>query len=178
MCGMLESHGFQVLECPCTVVVMDIWPPLLANLYFPEAPKVNWMQPFSQTSENPLVFSEEKKENFLKLGQRMSYATLKHDKFRQTRLRLLIIEALMLMMEDNHFSEKTSNHYNRIHPALTLVWESKRMITNKQAAQECEFSVDAFINEFRKLMGISFTKFALRHRLHSAARDLARSNSP
>ncbi len=178
LCGMLESHGFQVLECPCSVVVMDIWPPLLANLYFPETPKVNWMQPFSQTSEKPLIFPEEKKEAFLELGQRMSLATLKYDEFRQTRLRLLLIETLMLMMEDNHFTKKTSNHYNRIHPALTLVWESNQMITNKEAAQVCDFSVDAFIIEFRKLMGISFTKFALRHRLHSAARDLVRSSAP
>ncbi len=178
LCGMLESHGFQVLECPCSVVVMDIWPPLVANLYFPEAAKVNWMQPFSQTSEKPLLLSDEKKQDFLKLGHRMKAATLKHDEFRQTRFRLLLIEALMLMMEDNHFGKKTSNHYNRIHPALTLVWESNQMITNKQAALECGYSVDAFITEFRKLMGISFTKFALRHRLHSAARDLSRSSAP
>ena len=178
VCGMLEPHGFQVLECPCSVVVMDIWPPLLANLYFPEAPKVNWMSPFTQRPEDSALATEEQRKYCLGLGERLSVAVTRRDPLRQARFRLLLLDALMLMMEGGQSGTKTSSHYNRIYPALTLVWRSKELITNKQAAQACNASIDAFSSEFRNLMGISFAKFALRHRLHSAASGLVRSSSP
>ena len=56
--------------------------------------------------------------------------------------------------------------------AIELAFGAQRLVTNEEAARACDLSVDMFMRRFQERMGLSFTKFALRHRLNAAAQQL------
>lgn len=70
LCGLWEPHGFSVIEAPCEVVVVLIWPPMLANLRFEEAPEIDWMAPFSvRPADRPRVRSAMRNRLLERAGQ-------------------------------------------------------------------------------------------------------------
>jgi len=98
------------------------------------------------------------------------------------RLRLLLFELLLMMTGSEPAASgtvaATPDNYGSITPALTLAFESKRLVTNVEAAHACTMSRDRFIRMFDDLMGISFTRFSLRRRLSRAAAMIVGSDEP
>ncbi len=179
-CGMWEPHGYRVLHAPCRVMVLVLWPPLVAGQFFPEAPGVAWMAPFTRPLERRPTVPPGRRERILALAERMEQATA--GELPALRLRLLLTELLLTLLEAEPpvppAVTPAPEQYERISPALELVFNSRVLITNDDAAEECTMSPDQFARQFQALMGLSFAKFALRHRIRGAADELARTTHP
>lgn len=178
--AMWEPHGYRVVEAPCEHVVLVIWPPLLANLDFPEAPGLVPMKLFTVAPGLRPSGSARTRPAILDMGRRMARLSAGKSPLAKVRLRLLILELLVLLVEDTGLlnSDAEPASYSRISPALDLVLGSGEFITNEDAAEACMMSRDSFIRLFRRLMGVSFARFALRHRISQAARHLIRTDAP
>jgi len=182
-CGMWEPHGFRVLEAPCEAVIVLVWPPLLATAHFPELPEVRWLAPFAGEPASRPRLSREKAELAVGIARRMMAAAEEGAPASAFRQRLLLFELLAELIPargatgDGGLVSAPAS-YSDITPALELVFSERRLVTNEEAADTCAMSRDSFIRRFRDLMGISFSRFALRHRLSSAAGELAAGDAP
>jgi len=179
-CGMWEPHGFRSSDS-CHRVVLVIWPPVLADLRLPEARDLNWMQPFiTPPRHRPKVPARLRSEvarlvrHHISRGRRMTPA----------RKRLLVMELLLFLFE-NGLVEKAATsavpepeRIVRITPAIDLAFERNDLVTNDEAAKACSLSRDVFVRSFRGIMGVSFSKFAMRHRLSRAAEQLVKTDMP
>ena len=182
-CGMWEPHGFEVITAPCEVVVLVIWPPLLAQLRFEEAPEIRWMAPFTvkpldrpqinSTMENKLLEQADQLKKLIAPSTPVEKA--------QIRIRLLDI----LTMTAGHCPELKSEtvnfspeHWSKLNRAVQLVFQSRVFISTSRAAKECGLNRNIFSLLFEKWMGIKFADFALRFRLKLAAGQLLSGNDP
>lgn len=176
--GMWEPHGFRC-DGNCHRVVLVIWPPALSGFRFPEAAEQNLMQPFLLPQDMRPVIPPELRQQAIELARHhLSYG---HN-MSPARRRLFAIE-LLVWLFDNGLVKQSAQYRSQegvmtITPAIELVFSRKDLITNDEAARTCGLSRDIFIRAFRKLMGVSFRQFAVRHRLSQAARQLAATDTP
>jgi len=178
-CGMWEPHGYGLLQESCRVLVLVLWPPLVAGLHFPEAPELAWMSPFTCPPDRRPAVAVDQRQAVLRLAERMLLCA-EGESFTSLKLRLALVELLMLLLEraPERAGAPALELYERITPALELVFQSHVLITNDEAAESCAMSSDQFARRFQHLMGISFPHFALRHRIRGAADALARTGLP
>jgi AraC-like DNA-binding protein len=184
LCGAWEPHAWQVLSGPCSAVVVTIFPPMLASASHPEAPSFDWMAPFtSPPAARPQVPPEVQPE-VLRLGRRLA-ATAEGEMPagpRRTLLqRMLLFELLLALPEVQPAAPRTAlpaDAYSRINKAVELVFKSRRFLTGAEAARACALGRKSFTDLFEQMMGVSFPRFALHHRLHSAASQLLQSDDP
>lgn len=182
-CGMWELHGFSVTEAPCRVLVLVVWPPFVASLDFPGTGPAQWMAPFTVPAEQRPTIPAAQRPEVLALGERIAALCDGEDPRRALRLRLHTIELLALLQDAlpptvPPAPATSPEHYQRITPALELVFRSQAWIAHDVAAEACAMSADRFAQLFQQLMGISFAKFALRHRIQSAAHALLGMEEP
>lgn len=59
---------------------------------------------------------------------------------------------------------------------MRLIFDEKRLITTEEAASVCNLSVTNFRNQFKDLMGSTFSEFALQYRVRGAAAQLKNTN--
>lgn len=172
-CGVWQPHGVQILDAPCEVFVALIRPALLMNLHLPEAEGVNWMLPFSQSSNRPRLHQKDRQE-LVRLASQMKTLDSGSIPHRHVRLRWAMLDLLLFYIEVSNSNNNTPSSVSRnpIEPALNLAFSSRELVTNTEAAEACGLSEDIFIRQFRKLMGLSFSKFSLRQRLSRAAASL------
>lgn len=182
-CGMWESHGFEVVKAPCEVIVLVIWPPLLAQLRFEEAPNLEWMAPFAvKPSERPQV-APSKKNIFLEQAVQLKRLTAPSTPAEKIKIRLCLLNILIMVLENCPvFRTGTANpgpeHWNRLNRTAHMVFESRSFISVKRAARECGLNRNLFSRLFKKWMGIKFVDFALRYRLKLAVGQLLSGNDP
>ena len=176
-CGMWELHGCAI-HGTCEIIVLLMRPSVVAGLFFPEAPNVAWMAPFTNPLARRPVARDDQRDAIIAIGHRMSAFSGRTDWLGSIHIRLLLVELLVLLLADAPTSSfaPSLEQYTRISPALDLVFRSRSFITNDQAAECCAMSCFQFIREFQRLMGLSFATFALRHRLCGAADELARTD--
>ena len=180
-CGIWEPHGWQTLTAPCGRLILEIWPPLLPKVFFPEAPDLNWTAPFVLPADMRPQVTDAERQRVKQLAERITAAAEVTDQTRPVRLRLLALELLLPLVKDQAApirSADTASAYRSVTPALEMVSESRRRISNEEAARACGLGCRRFIRTFRRLMGLRFAKFALRHRLQSAAHELRVTDSP
>ena len=181
-CGMWEPHGWQVLKAPCEALVLVIRPPAIANLHFPQGPGIRWLAPFTlPLSQRPRV-PRGGRAAVQALAARMRELAGARSAADRLRLWLTLVELLLLLIERQPSvapaAETPPEAYSRITPAIELAFGTRTFVTNTEAAAACRMSRDRFIRRFRELMGVSFARFALRHRLARAAEQLLRSDDP
>jgi AraC-like DNA-binding protein len=191
-CDMWEPHGYTVVKAPCRVLVFIIWPPLLAQLQFNEAPEFRWMAPFTvKPADHPQLIASaarnillDKIRVFKKLTKETASALQK------VRARICLFDILTLFLDDNgdarcdearvardRFSSLTED-WNKLNRALQLAFESRSFISTKRAARECGLNRNVFSRLFKKWMGIRFSDFTLRHRINQSVRQLLDGNDP
>ena len=74
---------------------------------------------------------------------------------------------------DTGKTREALNSFTRIRYALNKVWSSEtRPPSLSEAARMCSLSPSRFSELFRRTMGVSYGKFALRVRMSNAAKDL------
>jgi len=99
LCGMWETHGFDILEAPCEVVVIVIWPPLLASQRFPQVPALSLLAPFTLPARQRLGKAPALAAEILQLGQRIAETAAGTGAARAIRLQLQVVELLVLLWE-------------------------------------------------------------------------------
>jgi len=181
-CGIWEPHGYQILAAPCETLVFVVWPPLLVNLHWPEAPGIHWMAPFVvPVPQRPRV-TPDAAGGIVAAAQRAEAAAQAAAATRAAHIRLAFLELLLQVIECDPARDAPAHPsvgaYQDITPALQLALGARRLVTNVEAARACGLSRDRFIRAFRRLMGVSFAKFALRRRLGGAADQLVNTQAP
>lgn len=179
-CGMWEPHGFRN-DASCHRVVIAIWPPMLTSLQFPELRGMNWMQPFVAPPEHRPLIPESLRGELEDLVRRH---VMPGRQLSPARRRLFVMELLVWLFENNLVAQTAEDAatepelLTRITPAIDLAFERRDLVTNEEAARACGLSRDVFIRSFRRLMGVSFSAFAVRHRLSRAAAQLLKTDLP
>lgn len=182
-CGMWEPHGFEVIKAPCEVIVLVIWPPLLAQLRFEEAPKIKWMLPFTVKPALRPQIAPSKRTVFLEQAFQLKRLIAASTPMEKIRTRICLVNILTMVLEScPEFKMGTDNpssaYWSRLNRAVQLVFESRGFVPTSRAARGCGLNRNIFSRLFEKWMGIRFADFALRYRLKSAAGQLSNGNDP
>lgn len=181
--GMWEPHGWEGRNPSCQVVILLIWPPLLANFRFPEAPDVPWMAPFHPSPINRPNIRPSNRPAFVRLARALADTDEREPSAAAFLHRRWLLQELLLLACDDlpraHVDAATfPAHFDNIAPCLEQAFSSRRVIATAAAARACGFSPDRFMRLFPKLMGMPFRQFALRCRLGQAARELLTNETP
>jgi AraC-like DNA-binding protein len=181
LCGMWEPHGSEILRAPCRVVVLILWPPMLASMRQPETPHFNWLAPFIAPPRQRPKARPSIRRNLIQLGERITQLPLK-SKNKALWLRVCLMAILLHLEEDWTPSPvngiASSDSFTRIDKAIQMVFDSRRRISIREAARVCGMSRNPFAILFKRFMGIDFSDFALRYRLQGAAQDLLQTDAP
>ncbi|OGV53758.1 MAG: hypothetical protein A2X45_08145 [Lentisphaerae bacterium GWF2_50_93] len=183
-CGMWEPHGIRILEEPCRIIIIVVWPPFLANMHFPEAPSVSMLSAFTQEQKVFHFKDPVSRKSLIGLSNSLLAIASDMSPHATVRKRLLLSELILRLIESGRASHRHAKsprpckHYSLISPAMDLVFKSKAQITNVEAARHCSMGEDQFARTFDGVMGISFSEFARRHRVNGAANALASTDLP
>ncbi|MGG4034937.1 helix-turn-helix transcriptional regulator [Paenibacillus cisolokensis] len=174
LCGFWEPHGFRLSEVPCEVFSFVFSPEILVNALQPE---FNWFELFSLPPEKRLQIPEERRGDILQICDKLRVIRNSKTEIDMLWKKLWILEILLYLSQErpDTASLKKSTEtraYHGIQPSLRLVLQSKKLVSTQDAAKACLMSTSQFSRLFHNLMGISFSKFALRHRVKEAARQL------
>ncbi|MDD5707370.1 MAG: helix-turn-helix transcriptional regulator [Kiritimatiellae bacterium] len=182
LCGTWDPHGFELQRVPCRLLVIVIWPPLLANLSFPEAPDVHWLAPFTKATGGFLHPAASPRKTVLAMAEDL--ATIAANDASGRIVRRLKLLDLLLFLDRSGLAPlhaeggRPHDVYSQITPAIELAFASRTRIPNVTAARACGMSTFAFVRRFESWMQLSFSQFALRHRLSQAAQEIASTDWP
>lgn len=176
LCGIWEPHGVEIAHVPTQVLVLLAHPPMLAGVRFADQPRFSFMSPFLAAPRQRPVVADQRAGEFLALAPRYLETIASKSPMASLRLRTILMEMLLMLMEGWQPPETTAGQdssYHEITPAMDLVFASSNRVSLEQAAAVCRMSVRAFSRLFQDTVGLSFSQFAVRHRLHTAADRLA-----
>lgn len=182
-CGMWEPHGREVVKAPCSVIILWIWPPFLAQTYFPEAPDFNPLAPFNAPPRQRPRTTPQLKQTMLLFVRQLSHILSAPAPFQQIKLRFILLEMLIKIHEawpqaSRWRRRAPSAEFTLVNRAVQMVFESHSFISTAQAARECGLNRNAFGALFQSWMNISFADFLAKHRLQQAAFQLRNTLEP
>lgn len=143
----------------------------------------NWLTPFVEKSRYRYSpDNDEDREYVLKTGRELYHMNKKQPGDWKISSWLLIHQLLLhaIRRMDEKAGTRTAdgvdkeqNTFTRIRYALNQVWSTaSRPPSLTEAAHMCNLSPSRFSELFRKTMGVSYGRFALRVRMSNAAKDL------
>jgi len=179
--GIWDLHGWQTLKTPMDTAFIYILPDAISNLSFPEA-NLNLLAPFFIEPQRRPQVPDSKRRLFCKLGAKLAQIHASDSPLKQIWCRLLFMEILLHVYEFWTPSAQT-NHiqtsaFSKIQNAINLTFTTQREIPLKEAALSCQMSVSAFTVLFKKITGLSFSEFNLRHRIKGVAGSLLATEKP
>jgi AraC-like DNA-binding protein len=182
LCGMWEPHGWGVRTVPCRVLVFFLYPPLLARTHFPEADHVNWMAPFLVSPQQRPQVPEHRRQATAELAGSWLEASFAKPSLQKVALRLTALQVLLTLLDawDSASAARkwSSRELQCLGRAMQIALQSPRLITAQEAARRCGLNRNALHDLFVEYMGISFSEFALRYRVSSAASQLRDPEEP
>ena len=180
--GSYEPHGYQLLDVPVQGIVMEVAPDFLAKTVFPEYPEMNWLSIFTMPPEQRSRATPPMRAHVLELYTRLLNYGQGDEPASRFYRRLALFELLLIFATQDAPAQIKPTHpaetYAQLIPAITLAVNSRQLIPNSEAAAACHMGHNPFILTFEKVMGVSFTKFALRHRIDAACKAIALTQSP
>lgn len=178
LAGVLEPHGRQAEIDGTEVAVFIISSEFFFNTALPGADHQLWLAPFNTAPEaRPVLHDEE----FARLAERLSQIMQREPREERATLQIQLT-LLEIMLHANRLGNypaggRTTIHdYARLRPAVELIYRSPKPVNTSQAAALCELSTSRFSLLFRRVTGLSFSKFSLRYRLSRVADQLARDD--
>lgn len=182
-CGMWEPHGMQVVAAPCEVIILGIWPPLLAQMHFPEAPDFCALAPFNAPPAQRPAAAPKTRALLRDYGRQLKGILAADTPYQTVRLRLALQGILLCMIEAWPEAaawrrRAPSAEFSQINQALQLVFESQAFVSTDTAARACGMNRHKFSALFQSWMNIRFADFSLRHRLHQATAQLRATPDP
>jgi len=190
LCGVWEPHGFRIVTAPCEIAGFLIWPAALAEMTCPEAPRFNWMAPFTADLKNRPHVPDALRPFAVNLGKRLidlykmrGGGALSINERTRLKLRVCLMDALLALTEEwtppaGNASQSSVLLYDRINQAVDLVFHQRRFISADEAAKACRLPHNAFCEAFREVMGLNFGDFVLSHRLSGARNQLLTTPDP
>jgi AraC-like DNA-binding protein len=173
MTNVWEPHGFRLAEVPCKVAVFLLRPELLASLHLGIGPATDWFHLFSLPPQARPTLSLPFRRI---LRQQLEFMALNTDgdvapPGGHETLSYLVLLQLLAHLRTNlkgniRFETGT---ITTIQPALQLVFKSHQNVSEQDGARVCRMSPSTFRRKFKQTMGVTFARFALHHRLKSAA---------
>lgn len=180
--GSWEPHAIEVLEEPNRTAVLIFPPDLLTDHPPPEAPGIDWGWPFKSPLAKRPVVPEEQRGRVLDIGERICRCGRDEGPFAPVRMHGLLFELLSLVYEwhgaEVRHDVGATRDQQRLRPAIRLVNSRQDRVTIDEAAAACGVGRSAFTELFRRVMGVSFAQFALRHRFGRAAEAVAEGELP
>ncbi len=180
-CGIWERHGWAVAEAPCETVVLVMLPQMLASPEPLESVPHDWLGPFLVPPQHRPRIAPETRQHLLAVAQQIREKRTGRSPVKPMWLKLLAFEALSLLERSWRAPEgrdSLPHSYRGISHAVELVFSLRRLVTAEEAAAACAMSGRTFRRAFEALMGLSFSKFALRYRLSGVAAELTSSQQP
>ena len=181
-CGIWEPHGWEVLRAPCEHLVLVLLPDFLVNTGLLTDLKLDLLTPFRVAPELRPQVSPPTRQKVLSLAGQLVAKLGASPTERAVWSRLLTLELLVMMQQDWAMSadgpKDSPRSLETLVGAVEIVLRSRRPVTVAEAAEAASMSVSHFSRTFREVTGISFAKFALRHRLGQAALQLLRTRDP
>ena len=183
LCNMWEPHGFRIIEAPCEIIFLMIFPPMLAKMYFVESSDTNWLAPFYvPPSSRPQITKPQIKSRILSMGQDLKEILACSGKTSPLWLRLKLLEVLLVINEQWQHVPKSNNSstdsFERISKAVQMVFESKNKVTTQFAASQCSMNRNAFSSLFSRIMGVRYSEFGLLYRISAVAEQLRKTSMP
>jgi AraC-like DNA-binding protein len=183
LCGIWEPHAYKILKTPCERVIMIIWPPLLANLYFDEMPSISWLAPFALPPRQRPQIPSQKIKRALYFGRQLKEIHVHQASYPALWLRFLLLNIMLILYEQKSFNHTADNIPNadfisRLNRIFQSVFETRSLVTTAQAARSCGMNREIFGTLFSRWMGIRFSEFVLRYRINAAAAQLAHTREP
>ncbi len=176
----LEPHGCRITDAPCDLFVFIIQPELLER-----AGKRghSWLQPFQLPPQERPRGSQQSKNELIRIANRLTEMAGEGRSDIDQWAEVLLFEALLVVndsLPNERHDEVDASPYvaSDIQPALSRVYESRCHVPVNDAAAACNMSRQKFAQRFAELMGMSFPKFALTHRLNGAATQLSSTEDP
>lgn len=180
--GSWEPHNREILSDSYEVTGLVFRPEVLTNDLSPEALEIDWVWPFQSNLAARPVVPEDKRSSVIDLGRRMQAYGGVDNPLRQVRMKGLLFELLALVLEPDILRQAENgvrvHESERLRPALALVNQRQDRVTVDEAAEACALSRSSFTTLFRRRMGVSFSQFALRRRLGSAAEAIDQGSLP
>jgi len=180
-CGMWEPHGWSTKRSFCESVNIIIWP-VLAYLNLNELTQFNWLAAFTVPPSQRPQTNNTFREAMLALGTRIK--TLLEDKDERTWLwlQLFVMEGILLATKQwpggGRSNPVRTDFAYRLNQVLNQFFDNCGQMTTAKAATICGMNRNTFSLMFQRHMGLSFSDFALRYRLQSAATSLRQSDKP
>jgi AraC-like DNA-binding protein len=181
-CRMWEPHGMKVVTAPCEVMVMQIWPPFLAQMHFPEAPDFSALAPFNAPPKQRPAVSGKTRASMMKFGRQLKDILSAGTYHRPLKLRFVLQEILLCICESWPKAAAWGRlnppaEFARINPAIHLVFDRRAFVSTAEAARVCGMNRHKFAALFQSWMNIRFADFSLRHRLQQTAAQLRENTS-
>jgi AraC-like DNA-binding protein len=177
--GIWEPHGFYLKEAPCEVLVFIISPMFLSTA---DRPYYEWTEGFMLPPRNRPQVPARLRPEVLAAARRLLSVQSRAETVKRQWIQNTMFEILLCLSESRTRKSRRPaapvHTIQRLKPAIVRVFESRRYYPTATAARECGMSPTVFAAEFKRMMGLSFSQFALRFRLDSAARHLIRTEEP
>jgi len=179
-----EPHGWRATAPRTELLVIHFLPEFLGEETFGD---ISWLSPFvAPPRQRPQVTTDAMRQRVLAIGQEMSAEAEERRRRWLPGQRLALLQLLYTICRDwdpprrdGRRARLRASNLARIVPAVELVQANPgRRVTLAEAAEACSLSVSQFLNVFRQTMGLSFGKFALRHRLAQGAQLLLSTDLP
>lgn len=181
LCSAWEPHGWRVTQTPCSVVVVNIFPPTLASSGFPELAHLDWQSHFIVPAARRPDVPPSSRATVQELGRQLGECVALQGSLRLFQIRMLVHRLLLELPRVDSPAGPPSlprDSWERVNRAVQLVLEQRRYVSSAEAARECALSHKALNALFARAVGTTFAKFALRYRLQAAASRLLASNDP
>jgi AraC-like DNA-binding protein len=181
LCGMWEPHGYVVSRPPFETVAVLIHPEHVARAGEGE---LNLFRLFTAPADLRSTLDALARREARRVAVRL--ARLPHrpsSPLRRAWCAAWVRELMLLCVGAEQAASssgagRVEEDYLRIQPALELVFTHRRFVPARQAARACNMGRSRFDQVFREVMDEPFAPFALRHRVHGAAHQLATTDDP
>jgi len=180
--GIWEPHAEEVVETPLELCMFHIYPPLLAQWRFAEAPQRNWLSFFTAAPEDRPTRLSDRKDVWFEIADQIKTLKPNADPYDLLLLRPLLMRFLIELgrswPEFESASSLRAETYEQIGRAISAVFETPRRISVAAGAKLAGMNRNVFTQKFQELMGMSFAEFSLKHRLFLASHVLRETDLP
>ena len=169
-----EPHGWRVTSPPTRELIVHFTPEYLGE---ETLEGTSWLSLFaSAPGERPRIRSQDARWRALAVADEISGEVVERRSAWRDGVRWGVLRLLLTLYREWNTRGKgggahaRTSDLARLLPAIKLVGEnSARRVSLREAAEACSLSVTQFRFVFCHTMGLSFGRFALRHRLAQAA---------
>jgi len=183
LCNMWEPHGFRITRSPCEIVFFEIFPPMLAGMYFPEASHASWLAPFYvPPADRPQASDLRSRNRLLAVARELKGLLPCSGAVPALLLRLRLLEVLLLICDrwdpGQAPAKSSADCLAKVSRAIQMVFESSDRVTTQVAARACGMNRNVFGRLFFRTMGVGYAEFGLRYRISAVAEQLRKTSVP